>query len=295
MIFGSVCSGIEGASVATAELGWNAQWFFEIHPFCCELLRQKYPDVPNHGNIIKNANKATAVDVVIGGTPCQPFSITGNRRGMDDPRGNTTLAYLSVIRKAKPRWIVWENVPGILTLNRGRDFGQFICGLAELGYLGAWRVFDVSAFGVPQRRRRLFVVGYRGACQPGFAVLVNALSTWPAGTATEEVSCSTVARTYGDGDGWTGDETPKRQCQACPTIRASQGGEGTGIVQGGRLRKLTSREMERLQGVPDDYTAIAINGKPASYKQRQFVLGNCFTVPAIRWIAERIQFLTENT
>jgi DNA (cytosine-5)-methyltransferase 1 len=111
------------------------------------------------------------VDLLVGGTPCQSFSVAGLRKGLDDPRGNLMLTYLAIADKYRPKWIVWENVPGVLSSNGGHDFASFLRGLGELGYGFAYRVLDAQYFGVAQRRRRVFVVGYLGDWQRAAAVL----------------------------------------------------------------------------------------------------------------------------
>jgi DNA (cytosine-5)-methyltransferase 1 len=172
MIYGSVCSGIEAATVAWEPLGWEASFFSEIEKFPCAVLQHHYPDVPLHGDFttIKDGDY-DPINLLVGGTPCQSFSIAGLRKGMDDERGNLALEYLKLAQRLRPTWVVWENVPGILSSNEGRDFGAFIGGLEELGYGWAYRTLDAQHFGVPQRRRRIFVVGYLGDWRPPTAVL----------------------------------------------------------------------------------------------------------------------------
>ncbi len=168
----SVCSGIEAATVAWAPLGWEAVAFAEIEPFPRSVLAHHYPDVPLHGDFTKlRGDEHGSVDLLVGGTPCQSFSVAGLRAGMDDPRGNLALAFLGLAACARPPWVVWENVPGVLSSNSGRDFGSFLGALGELGYGIAYRVLDAQHFGVPQRRRRVFVVGYLGDWRRAAAVL----------------------------------------------------------------------------------------------------------------------------
>lgn len=170
MRFLSVCSGIEAASVAWNPLGWEAVAFSEIEPFPCALLAHHYPHVPNWGDMTKFQEWPDAnVDLLCGGTPCQSFSSAGLRRGLDDPRGQLMLMFGAIARRYQPRWIVWENVPGVLSSNGGRDFGAFLGMLGQLGYGFAYRVFDAQFVrveshprAVPQRRRRVFVVGHSG-------------------------------------------------------------------------------------------------------------------------------------
>jgi DNA (cytosine-5)-methyltransferase 1 len=161
-------------------LGWKAQWFSEIEPFPSAVLQHHYPQTPNlgdmtliHSNPIFNE---TTIDVLVGGTPCQSFSVAGLRKGMDDPRGNLALEFCRIADKAKPQWIVWENVPGVLSSNGGKDFGSLLGALGELGYGFAYRILDAQYFGVAQRRRRVFLIGYLGDWRPAAAVLFESES-----------------------------------------------------------------------------------------------------------------------
>lgn len=170
--FLSVCSGIEAASVAWQPLGWKAVAFSEIEPFPCAVLAHHYPDTPNWGDMINYKEWPDAnVDLLCGGTPCQSFSVAGLRKGLDDPRGDLMLTFGAIADKYRPRWLVWENVPGVLSSNGGRDFGTFLGMLGQLGYGFAYRVLDAQHFGIPQRRRRVFVVGCLGDWRRAAAVL----------------------------------------------------------------------------------------------------------------------------
>jgi DNA (cytosine-5)-methyltransferase 1 len=174
MTYGSVCSGIEAATVAWHPLGWTPKWFSEIEPFPSAVLQHHYPTVPNRGDMTKYKewnDEPGSIDLLVGGTPCQSFSVAGLRKGMADPRGNLALVYLGLANRLRPRWVVWENVPGVLSSAGGRDFGAFLGGLGELGYGWAYRILDAQHFGVPQRRRRVFVVGYLGDWRRAAAVL----------------------------------------------------------------------------------------------------------------------------
>jgi DNA (cytosine-5)-methyltransferase 1 len=180
MKFGSVCSGIEAASVAWEPLGWEAQWFSEIEHFPSAVLNHRFPTVPNLGDMTKIHETQifhdSTIDLLVGGTPCQSFSVAGLRKGLTDPRGNLMLTFLSLAQRKKPRWIVWENVPGVLSSNGGRDFATFLTALGDIGYGFAYRVLDAQYFGVAQRRRRVFVVGYLGDWRPAGAVLFESES-----------------------------------------------------------------------------------------------------------------------
>ena len=171
--YGSVCSGVEAATVAWHDLGWKPQWFSEVDKFPSAVLEHHYPDVPNYGDMTKFKEwpKNESIDLLVGGTPCQSFSVAGLRSGLKDPRGNLMLTYLSMAEQLKPKWLVWENVPGVLSSNRGRDFATFLTAMGKIGYGFAYRVLDAQYFGVPQRRRRVFVVGCLGDWRSAASVL----------------------------------------------------------------------------------------------------------------------------
>jgi DNA (cytosine-5)-methyltransferase 1 len=168
----SVCSGIEAATVAWHPLGWEAAAYSEIETFPSAVLAHHYPTVPNLGDMTKFKEwNLDSIDLLVGGTPCQSFSVAGLRKGLEDPRGNLALVYCGILDRFRPQWFVWENVPGVLSSNSGRDFGSFLGALAELGYGFAYRVLDAQYFGVAQRRKRVFVVGYLGDWRPAAEVL----------------------------------------------------------------------------------------------------------------------------
>jgi DNA (cytosine-5)-methyltransferase 1 len=176
MRYGSVCSGMEAASVAWHTLGWSPIFFSEIEPFPCAILKHRFSSVPNHGSLLSYKSwpvEPGAIDLLVGGTPCQSFSVAGMRKGLEDPRGNLALVFLGLTDRLKPRWVVWENVPGVLSSNGGRDFGSFLGALVQLGYGFAYRVLDAQHFGVPQRRRRVFVVACLGDWRAPAEVLLE--------------------------------------------------------------------------------------------------------------------------
>ena len=174
----SVCSGIEAATVAWHPLGWTPVAFSEIEKFPSEVLKHHYPQVPNVGDMtkFKEWNLDSNVDVFVGGTPCQSFSVAGLRKGLDDPRGNLMLTYLAIANQYRPKWLVWENVPGVLSSNGGLDFASLLRGMGECGYGFAYRILDAQYFGVAQRRRRVFVVGCLGDWRSAAAVLFERYS-----------------------------------------------------------------------------------------------------------------------
>ena len=167
-----MCSGIEAATVAWHPLGWTAAAYSEIEKFPSQVLAHHYPDVPNVGDMTKYKEWSIGpIDLLVGGTPCQSFSVAGLRKGLDDPRGNLMLTFLAIADQYRPRWLVWENVPGVLSSNAGKDFGTFLGALGHIGYGFAYRVLDAQYFGVAQRRKRVFVVGHLGDWRRAAAVL----------------------------------------------------------------------------------------------------------------------------
>ena len=176
LVYASVCDGISAVSQAWHPLGWRCAWVSEIEPFCNALIQQRWGH-RNLGDMLTITENQLAQhehpDVFVGGTPCQSFSVAGLRKGLDDPRGNLALRFCQLAGVMRTRWVVWENVPGVLSSGKGEDFGSIVRGLAELGYGVVWRVLDAQYYGVAQRRRRVFVVGYLGDWRPAAAVLLE--------------------------------------------------------------------------------------------------------------------------
>jgi len=277
----SVCSGIEAATAAWHPLGWQAAAFSQFDSdhnyrggpdFPSAVLAHHYPDVPNWGDMTKFKEWPDAtVDLLVGGTPCQSFSLAGLRKGLDDPRGNLMLVYLAIARRYRPRWLVWENVAGVLS-DQGNAFGTFLGGLAELGYGFAYRVLDAQyvrtqRFGraVPQRRRRVFVVGYLGDWRRAAAVLFERESLLgnspPRREAGKGAAPTLSARTKGggglgtdfdlDGGLFTASMNGHGQYDAdLPTLRSSgadAGGSETLVASTGRVSHcLNAGGMGRL-------------------------------------------------
>ena len=310
MNYGSVCSGIEAASQAWHTLGWKPSFLSEIDEFPRAVLHHHYPDVPIHGDFTTiEEDQYESIDLLVGGTPCQSFSIAGLRGGLSDDRGNLALEYLRLADRLSARWLVWENVPGVLSSSGGRDFGSFLGALAQLGYGFAYRVLDAQFFGVAQRRRRVFLVGYRGdyrraasvlfeseslrrdtapSRSPGQRVAPTVVSGPPfSRTGNERVECEAilVARMRGFGD---------YECDGtASTVKARDYKDATDLVAEKDLgvRRLTPVECERLQGFTDDYTKIAWREKdvidcPDSHRYK--ALGNSMAVPVMQWIGSRI-------
>lgn len=279
----SVCSGIEAATMAWHSLGWDAISFSEVAPFPSAVLQERYPNVPNLGDMNEYRSWPDLdPDLLVGGTPCQSFSQAGFKAGINDPRGQLMLVFLGIAERYRPRWVLWENVPGVLSTHGGRDFGSLLGGLAELGYGWAYRVLNAQWFGVPQRRRRVYVVGHLGDAGRAAQVCFDGESlqrdTPPGGNAQEDSSRATL-----------------------PCIDASYGAkwgsnqwvdQGAAIIQSinGRrvVRRLTPDECEKAQGFPAGFTNISYKGRPAPDEQRYRAVGNSMAVPVMRWIGQRI-------
>ena len=305
MVYGSVCSGIEAATVAWHPLGWEPAWFAQFDPehnykggpdFRSAVLAHHYPDIPNLGDMTKIHDTETfrqrPIDLLVGGTPCQSFSVAGLRKGLDDPRGNLALEFLRLADLKKPRWILWENVPGVLTSTGGRDFGSLIGALGQLGYGFAYRILDSSYFGVAQPRRRVFLVGYHGDWRRAAAVLFERETL---GTSAKKNTAAVQGRADGGRSWWNGR-------QLSETLQ--KGGMGQAMpekarlnavldVEGGKpfLRWLTPVECERLQGFPDNYTQIPWKKKAVEQcpnAPRYSAIGDSMAVPVMNWIGKRI-------
>ena len=307
----SVCAGIEAATVAWHDLGWEAAAYSEIEPFPSGVLAHHYPTIPNVGDMTKFKEwDIGSINLLVGGTPCQSFSVAGLRKGLDDPRGNLMLTYLAIAHKHQPKWLVWENVPGVLSSNGGNDFASLLRGMGELGYGFAYRILDAQYFGVAQRRRRVFVIGCLGDWRSAAAVLFerHSLSGHPAPSREkrqEVAKCltrgigqrydsetETMITTYGILGNWIGRKPenggnavePMHDVAPCLTKT-----DRHGVAQTLSVRRLTPVECERLQGFPDNYTNIPWRNKPESPDSPRYkALGNSMAVPVMKWIGERI-------
>ena len=199
----SLFSGIEAATVGWHHLGWECVGVSEIDPFACEVLKQRLPNIQNLGDISKISKehlneiktKNGTIDIVVGGSPCQSFSIAGLRKGLEDPRGNLMLEYIRVVSTIRPTYFVWENVPGVLSSNQGRDFGTLLQAMEKLGYNMCWRTLDSKNFGVPQRRRRVFLIGSTRNGKHPFKILFEPKSLQRNHTKSKETRKDNTTKT----------------------------------------------------------------------------------------------------
>ena len=281
MRYGSVCSGIEAATVAWHPLGWEPAFFSEIEAAPRAVLAHHWPDVPCHGDFTTiRGDEYGAIDLLVGGTPCQDFSVAGLRAGLDGDRGNLSLEFLRLADRTRPRWVVWENVPGVLSIDGGRAFGAILGGMGELGYGFAYRVLDAQFFGVPQRRRRVFVVGCAGDWRGAAAVLSERHSLShiapPAGPSRENLGGTITSRPKSGG--WSTDV----DMAAANWMQ---------VASCGRPYMTRPVEWERAFGFPDDYTLVPHRGKPMADGPRYKALGNSMAVPVMSWLGRRIQMV----
>jgi len=306
MKYGTICSGIEAPSVAWKHLNWEPVWFAENDPFPKQVLQKHYPNVPDLGDITKvKWDEQANVDVLIGGTPCQSFSVAGLRNGMDDPRGNLALQFLRIVDATQPKWVIWENVPGVLSSNKGRDFGAFIGGLVELGLGYAYRTLDAQYFGVPQRRKRVFVVACPGNWTRPASVLFDSksLQRSPKKSKSKEKK---VAALTANGVGTCGADDNQAQAGHLIAFHPRQDPISSEITMpcetkgpmavnyNDIVRRLTPAECEKLQGFQKNYTRIQWRNKseeecPDGHRYK--ALGNSMAVPVVKWLGERIDII----
>lgn len=309
---GSVCSGIEAASVAWEPLGMEFAWFSEIADFPSRVLAEKYPNIQNLGDMNNipakiESGEIDAPDLICGGTPCQAFSLAGWKNGLNDDRGNLTLRFVDIINSndekrqsegKDPSIVFWENVEGVLT-DKTNAFGCLVCSLAGFDKIielkrwpnagvihgakrnVAWRVLDAKYFGLPQQRRRLYLMaGGRNFFPENvlFEYHSAKLEEYPSTQLSFEKDGHKfeVFREYTDclysayGTKWNGN--------------AAAYNGSLFIVQDDRIRRVSPLECERLMGFPDNYTNLPDAKKTNRYQ----AIGNSWAVPVVRWIGKRL-------
>lgn len=351
----SVCSGIGTDAIAWKDLPWKCAGFAEISPFPRAVLSHRFPEIPLYGDFTTlTKEQVGSIDLLVGGTPCQSFSISGLRKGMEDARGNLALEFVRLADRLSPKFIVWENVPGVLSSNGGRDFGSFIGALAFLGYGVCWRICDAQYWGVAQRRRRVFLVAVSGGDFTLASKILFDTFTMPKYSrqsgAPRQNTAPIVEESIGDSDQYDKRSTPltfdliqithplnasrvepglpfptlttTSQMHVAYVVRSNQtGANGSNVNQdvmftldtttpppavvynerhrGSELgitaasqvvvRRITPREAERLQGLPDDHTLVPWRNGWATDNLRYKAIGNGMAAPVLQWIGERIE------
>lgn len=322
MRYVSLFSGIEAATVAWEPLGWEPVAFCESDPFPSAVLAHRWPYVPNLGDIreVDWSEWRGAIDLVVGGSPCQSFSIAGGRESLS---GESRLMweYVRAVGDIQPRWLLWENVPGVLS-TRDDAFGCLLDALQECGYVDlAWRVLDSQFARVPvrddngaivgwvgpvaQRRRRVFLVGHLGAGGRSGAVLFESdcLRGDNPTSAKKRQELSEAAGRCAERD------RGRVMCITDDNGKAAVGTDIAGTLKRGGsvpiiataapeyvVRKLTPIECERLQGFPDNHTDVPWRGSEhAPDTKRYKAIGNSMAVPVMRMIGERIETVDKET
>ena len=309
MKYFSVCSGIESATVAWSPLDWECVGLCDFASFPQKVLSHHYPSTNLFSDITKlnehESYKKIKFNVLVGGTPCQSFSDAGLNKGMDDIRGRVSLEYGRILKEKRPRWFIWENVEGVFKNKHKKALCEIIStftgvdfkpeSLDKQGvvqseeYSIAYRVFDSQYFGVPQRRKRIYIVGYRGK---NWKIPFSVLFEQGCFESVEEKN--RIKRNE-----YT--QNILGQIKLAGTVTKSYAQtlvDGFGKVSTSNywadkegIRRFTERELERLQGFPDGYLDFEINGKKPSYSSVKGAIGNSMTVNVMYWIGQRINFI----
>ena len=248
--------------------------FSEIDPVAASIYQHHFPRHPAFGDVeALNIESLPNFDILVGGFPCQSFSMAGLRKGFRDKRGNLFFTIARIVRQKRPRLLLLENVKGLLSHQGGQTFAQILTALDELGYDLQWQVLNSAGFGVPQSRQRVYIAGHlRGTSRP---------KVFPLERKTGDV-CRIVGRVHGI----KGHDCLKRVYSpdgASPTLVTNSGGnQAAKFLIDGQIRRLTPLECERVQGFPDGWT------EGFSDTQRYRCLGNAVTVPVAAAVAQQI-------
>lgn len=275
MKVGSLFTGIGGLDEGLRRAGHEHAFMCERNAYRRRVLAARFPAVRTYYDV-RHVGRGDRCDLLAGGFPCQDVSEAGTRRGINGDRSALFFDFVRVANAVRPRWLLIENVPGLLASHSGCDFGCVLGELADIGYGVAWRIVNSRYFGVPLRRRRLFIVGSRAADDPeraaaraGAVLAVGSRCATHLGESNRTRPSAALASISGLGTGGADDN----DAQA-----------GRLIVQGDRVRTLTAVECERLQGLPDDWTQL---GKTKD-APRVLALGDAVTVPVAEWIGRRL-------
>jgi len=282
MDYFSCFDGIGAAHAALLPLGYRCVGISEVNKFCNELIDKKY-GFKNFGDFTKWKEWGNiGAKVIVASPPCTAFSFIGRRRGTADPAGALTPSCVRFICAQRPRWFILENVPGIFAINEGGLLRWMLNQFSQCGYNCCWRVLNAESFGVPQSRRRMFLVGHLGSGYRAAKVLFDGESIpipTPQSTGTRQNDLRTI-------EVGIGKNRYRHNRKSVGTLLASPGGGveriGAIILDNDKPRWLTVRERERLMGFEDDYTA------GFSDAQRHRMTGNSIVVPILGWIGKRL-------
>jgi DNA (cytosine-5)-methyltransferase 1 len=222
--FGSLFAGIGGIDLGLERAGFRCEWQVEIDDECRRVLAAQFPDVERFTDVCDvGADELVRVDLIVGGFPCQDVSVAGRRAGLAGQRSGLWHEFRRVVAEVAPRWVLIENVPGLLSSNDGRDMAVIVRGLVKLGYGVAWRVLDAQYFGVPQRRRRVFVVGHLGEPWSTPASILFEPQSCAGNPAPRRAPREGVAGTLGGGSGERGWAPDTDRMTFVPTLTAGAG------------------------------------------------------------------------
>jgi DNA (cytosine-5)-methyltransferase 1 len=309
MKYFSVCSGIEAATVAWSPLNWKCEGLCDFASFPQKVLSHHYPTTPLFSDLTKlnehESYRNISFDLLVGGTPCQSFSDAGLNKGMDDVRGQLSLEYGRILKEKRPRWFIWENVEGVFKSKHRKALCEIISSFTGTNFKAedldkqgvvqgeeysiAYRVFDSQYFGVPQRRKRIFIVGYRGNnWKVPFSILFEE-GCFESVEEKNRIKRNEYTRNILGEIKLAGTVTKSH----ATTLVDGFGKVSTSNywIDNGSIRTFTERELERLQGFPDGYLDFEIGGKKPSYSNIKGAIGNSMTVNVMYWIGQRINFI----
>jgi len=314
---GSLFSGVGGLDLGLEQAGgFEIRWQCENDPYCRKVLARHWPDVDLNGDV-KDVGRTTlaSCDLLCGGFPCTDLSVAGRRKGLAGEGSGLWWEFHRLIGELSPTWVLIENVVGLLSSNGGEDLAVILHGLEELRYGWNFRILDSQYFGVPQRRRRVFIVGhFGGVCPPEILLESEGVcgDTEEVDEQGKEVAGTLGGGTNSEGVSWyerhdqdgrvidlTGKPTQTLSANAdnacdLPLVLAhsSQGGADRpptlSPIPDAVPRRLTPRECERLQGFPDDWTRYADDGTELVDAPRYRMMGNAVTVNVAEWIGRRL-------
>ena len=285
------------------QAGFTCLFQVEWDKHCQSVLNRHWPDVPKWGDVCDvDGSWLPPVDVLIFGSPCQDLSVAGKRSGLDGGRSSMFYEATRIIKEMQratdytyPRIVVWENVPGALTSNKGADFQAVLDEMADCGsYLTEWAVLDAQHFGVPQRRRRIFLIAVldpRIATEcpdPLFPVAQGRRGDYEKGipkgkTAADSTSRSPRTHSFDTQFG----SNANIFNDMSPTLKSSQ--NAPSVQHEYTVRRITPLECERLMGWPDDHTRWTAEGKEQSDSARYKQCGNGVATPVAKWIAQQLE------
>jgi DNA (cytosine-5)-methyltransferase 1 len=276
-------SGIGGIEHGLSAAGHTAELLCEIDPSAQRILRMRFPEVPVLEDIRRLPRRLPSCDLISAGFPCQDLSQAGRRAGISGEQSGLIDELLSrLTARNAPTWLMLENVPFMLKLDRGKAMQHLTDALVSLGFAWAYRVIDARAFGLPQRRKRVILLASRS--EDPREVLFAGNESHVEALERDEFACGFYWTEGSTGLGWAVDAVPPLK-----------GGSSVGIasppgvwMQDGSIVSPDIRDAERLQGLPPDWTAVEVDGRPVRLGHRWKLVGNAVSVPLAKWVGDRL-------